>query len=86
MGDSMCALMFKFFEQLDCIRDIHQTFISLIPKIEQLEFVKYFQPISLCNVVYKLFTKILANWLKSWSSLRLLNVVLCMGIMVLIIL
>ena len=63
MGDSMCALMFKFFKQPDCIRDIHQTFISLIPKIEQSEIVKYFQPISLCNVVYKLFTKILANWL-----------------------
>lgn len=47
---------------------INQANIVMIPKIASPMYPKDFQPISLCNVIYKLIFKVLANRLKSILS------------------
>ncbi|KAL4363826.1 hypothetical protein GQ457_04G030920 [Hibiscus cannabinus] len=47
------------------ISEINNTNIILVPKVDQPTSLSEFRPISLCNVVYKLISKILANRLRN---------------------
>ena len=50
---------------------LNETFICLIPKVKSPQKITKFRPISLCNVIYKIIYKVLANRLK-----RILTIVI----------
>lgn len=47
------------------IQHFNHAHIALIPKLKKLTFVGNYRLISLCNIVYKIITKTMANRLKS---------------------
>lgn len=51
----------KFLNGGGSVESINQTFIVLIPKIKNIVRVSNFRPISLCNVLYKIIAKTIAN-------------------------
>jgi hypothetical protein len=56
--------IWNFFQNNSLTRNQNHSFIALIPKLSGSHTTNQFRPISLCNIVYKIISKILANRLK----------------------
>lgn len=56
--------MLKVLNHRCPLDSVDDTFITLILKVNNLSKVGEYRPISLCNVIYKIITKVLANRLK----------------------
>nr|GMC82735.1 uncharacterized protein LOC109184888 [Ipomoea batatas] len=50
----------EFFQSRQLLKQINYTVIALIPKTQQTNVVGDFRPISCCNVIYKVISKVLA--------------------------
>ena len=64
VGDSVVLAILDFLNNGNMLPDINHTNIMLIPKVKNPERMSEFRPISLCNVIYKIISKVLANRLK----------------------
>ena len=64
VGPSVCNAIKAFFHSGHILKEINHTFIALIQKIDNPLNINHYRPISLCNTIYKIITKILANRLK----------------------
>lgn len=64
IGDHLCAVVQFFFDNAVMPASSNRTYVSLIPKRPNPSQVVDYRPISLCNVCYKIVSKILANFLK----------------------
>ena len=60
----MIAAMLDFLNNGTMLLEINYTHIVLIPKIKKPKRIFYYRTISLCNVIYKIISKVLANRLK----------------------
>lgn len=63
IGADITKAVFHFFIS-GKLRKCNFSFFSLIPKCENPQRFEDYRPISLCNVIYKIISKILANRLK----------------------
>ena len=64
VGDDVISAMLDFLNNGIMEPDFNYTHIVLIPKIKSPEKITDYRPISLCNVIYKIISKVLANRLK----------------------
>ena len=65
MGPTITQATLGFLKSGFILKELNNTFITLIPKCQSPEMVGDFRPINLCNIAYKVASKILANRLKS---------------------
>ena len=64
MGDSVIVVVLDYLNSGVMVPKIIHTNIVLIPKVKNLEKMINFRPINLCNVMYKIISKVLKNRLK----------------------
>jgi hypothetical protein len=65
VGPEVCAAVIHFFNSNHMSIEMNKTHIALIPKNSNPSNVTHFRPISLCNVIYKIISKVLANRMKA---------------------
>jgi hypothetical protein len=58
------ACVGNFFQNRHLLNEPNHTYITLVPKQSGSHTIHHFRPISLCNITYKIISKILANRLK----------------------
>ncbi|GJT41078.1 reverse transcriptase [Tanacetum coccineum] len=64
VGPTIVNMVSSFFESGVLPPNINKTLITLIPKVSKPESLKDLRPISLCNVLYKIISKVLVNRIK----------------------
>ena len=64
IGDEVAKAVLFYLNTGSIPPSINRTFITLIPKEKSPVRVSNYRPIALCNILYKLISKVLANKLK----------------------
>lgn len=68
LGSDITSCVLNFLNNKCLPRMLYFTFIVLIPKVNSPRKISEFKPISLCNVVYKIGSKMIANRLKPFMN------------------
>ena len=64
VGEQLVAAVQSFFREGWLLLELNHTYITLIPKVQGAHNFNQFRPISLCNVCYKVISKILVSRLR----------------------
>lgn len=59
-GAELCLAVREFFTSGTLLKQLNHTIIAPIPKVDSPTAVSQFRPISCCNVVYKVISKVMA--------------------------
>lgn len=72
LGLDVTQMVFVFLNNDAEIDLLNEIYLALIPKVKNPERASEFQPISLCNVCYKLMSKVITNRL-CWYLLEVVD-------------
>lgn len=64
IGNDLVVLVQQAFRDCYILEEINKTYITSIPKKDVVETLMDYRPISLCNAMYKMITKIIARHIK----------------------
>ena len=64
VGNDVIDAIFSYLNSGTLLDLLSHSFITLIPKVKNPKFISQYRPICLSNVLYKIFSKVLANRLK----------------------
>lgn len=64
ISSEVSNVVLKFLNEGVFDSNINFTYIALVPKVKNPTLTEDYKPISVCNVIYKLISKVLANRLK----------------------
>ena len=59
VGDFVVKEIQKIFKEKIVLKVLNRTHITRIPKVQGPELLNNYKPISLCNFVYKIITKVI---------------------------
>jgi hypothetical protein len=65
MKSEVCSTVLDFLNKVFFDIELNVTHIALIPKKKSPSCITNYRPISLCNVLYKLISKVIVNRLKN---------------------
>jgi hypothetical protein len=65
VGMDVTNAMLDFLNNGHMLKSLNFTHIALIPKVKSPESMTQFRPINLCNVLYKIISKVLMNRMKT---------------------
>ena len=64
VGSDVVDAILLFLNYGNLPQSLCHSFITLIPKVKNIEYISQYRPISFSNVLYRIFSKVLANRLK----------------------
>jgi hypothetical protein len=64
LKDDICHAVLAFLNGGDMLEIVNRTVLVLIPKVKNPEELTQFRPIALCNVLYKICSKVISNRLR----------------------
>lgn len=68
VGSDVCRAVRLFFQKGTLPGEINETLVTLIPKIPQAETINHLRPISCCNYIFKIISKVIVLRLKSYMG------------------
>ncbi len=65
MGHSVIKAVHNFFISGKMRKEVNHSYIVLIPKVLNQSNINHYRPISLCNTIYKVISKLLVDRLRT---------------------